>query len=128
MILIKSIEIVEIDRDPVEIVSQISPHESIRVYSEGKPTDISHKVLTEYVRGRVFVNMNGQRINIGMSQKVQELIGLQFEAYENMQAANQKLRTSVAIALRDLNVLKSRLVLIQERSWLTKLVDLFMVG
>jgi len=44
------------------------------------------KIHTEIIKGRRFVNIKGKEICIGMSEEVQELIGLPFEVFENLQS------------------------------------------
>jgi len=43
------------------------------------------QIHTEMIKGRRFVNAKGKQICIGMSKEVQELIGLPFEVFENLQ-------------------------------------------
>ena len=42
-------------------------------------------VVTELVKGRKFVNSRGQKVCIGMTSEVQQLVGLPFEAFDRME-------------------------------------------
>ena len=49
-------------------------------WEKGEPIAIS----TEEVQGQEFINDNGERVVIGMTQVVQDAIGLPMETFENM--------------------------------------------
>jgi hypothetical protein len=85
MILIESIKYFEVDRDPYTLIAQ-EPFGCVPLMTdegaEYKPMD----ALTEFVSGRRFCRpSDGTDIVIGMSKDVRDLIGIQYEAYENLE-------------------------------------------
>jgi hypothetical protein len=100
MILIKNIEYIEVDRDPWEIISKRDPYQSVMVNYGAECIPESIECLTEFVHGRRFVNQSkGLDVVIGMTRDVQNLIGIQYEAWETQEeyitglnTENQKLK------------------------------------
>jgi len=84
VILIKNIEFIETPRDPWEIFVTHLPHEVIPVEGNSGPyAEVS--VLTELVRGRRFLRpSDGTDIVVGLAKDAQNILGLQYEAWENM--------------------------------------------
>jgi len=86
MILIKGIEYIEVDRDPYQILSESLPYQAVMVSNGTECRPESVECLTEFVSGRRFVRpSDGTDVVIGMSKDVSRLIGIQFEAYENIE-------------------------------------------
>lgn len=84
MLAIKSIEVVEIDRDRLVIQERKSIN-NVRVYDTGKkPHMMDVASALEIIEGRRFVNANGKEFCVGMSKQVQDAIGIPFEAFEDM--------------------------------------------
>ena len=83
MIVITKIEYKTTDdyQDRIEIFKFQNPEFDINPL--GHP---EMKIHTEMIKGRRFVNIKGKEICIGMSEEVQELIGLPFEVFENLQS------------------------------------------
>lgn len=82
MICISEIKVVKADRDFL----YLSKIDNVPPFAEviGSPLHEYAEVKTEMVTGKVFVNNNGERICIGMTKQVQDLIGLPFSAFDNM--------------------------------------------
>lgn len=85
MILVKNLEIIETDRDPMEIVSMHLPHDYIPV--NGGEKAIPCKQLRELIRGRRFRRPDGKDMIIGMTRQVQDIIGIQYEAWDTLNEA-----------------------------------------
>ena len=83
MICIKSIEVIEVERDDVEIAYQMWPDDHYFLPDATEP--VAAKFITETVRGRRFRNIDGKEVCIGMTKQVQDAVGLPFEAFENME-------------------------------------------
>ena len=82
MLLIRAINVIQTDLDPITIASALSCS-----YEPMRANYIPPEITTEMVRGRRFVNHQGEEVCIGMSKQVQEAIGLPFEVYDNMQSS-----------------------------------------
>ena len=83
MICITEIKTVDVDRNFI----QITRMENIPAVAPivGSDQEDYAEVKIEMVHGREFINQNGQRVCIGMTQQVQDLIGLPFDAFNNME-------------------------------------------
>jgi hypothetical protein len=81
MIIIKDIDIIEVPTD-----KEIELLHSLRTKVGGRvSTDVA--ILNEAIKGRRFTNQEGKTICIGMTKEVQNLIGLPFEAFDNLEKA-----------------------------------------
>ncbi|MDY6969337.1 MAG: hypothetical protein SVR08_11895 [Spirochaetota bacterium] len=84
MICIAEIKTFHSERDDIYIHKMDNPHfPMMRPVIESDPAEYI-EVKEELVYGKEFINANGERVCIGMSKKVQDLIGLPFEAFDNM--------------------------------------------
>lgn len=84
MICIKSIEVIEVERDDVEVAHFRWPDGYFET-GDYESSPMTADLTYEMVRGRVFRNANGQEVCIGMSKQVQDAIGLPFAVFENME-------------------------------------------
>lgn len=80
MLLIESIKYVEVDNDVWPIHSFSPPN-----YYNNLDEPVEESVVREMVTGRRFVNSRGVEICVGISEEVQNLIGLPFEVFNNME-------------------------------------------
>ena len=82
MLCITEIKVVEANRDLIEIAHM----RGIPFFSELLGSDPVERVAVEreVVHGREFVNSRGERVCIGLSRQVQELIGLPFEVFDDL--------------------------------------------
>ncbi len=87
MILVKNIEVVEVERDPWELLSLTKPYQAVEVFNPGKnvPEFIDTNVFREMVQGQRFRRPDGKELIIGYSKQVEEAVGLPFEIFKNMQ-------------------------------------------
>lgn len=101
MTLISNIEVIETDCDPIEIISRSKGFPDYAPVNGGSDM-VSIERLSELVRGRVFCRPDGSRITIGNTKQAADIIGIQYEAWEEVQercsqyynqwsVANQKL-------------------------------------
>lgn len=89
MIVVKNIEILKTDKDPIELLSTIPPYEPI--WCEGEP--VQHEVLAELIRGRHFHRpSDGAEIVVGVSKQAQEVMGILYESWDELQKANDELQ------------------------------------
>lgn len=84
MIIICNAEYYEVDGD-VGTIYSYDPHQMVRVNGNEA---VYAQVLQEKVKGRRFRNpRDGTDVVVGLSKDVQELIGLQYEAWDNLEKA-----------------------------------------
>ena len=80
MLLIESIKYIEVENDVWPIHSFTAPR-----YYNNHDEPVEESVVHEMVTGRRFVNSHGVEICVGISEEVQNLIGLPFEVFNNME-------------------------------------------
>jgi hypothetical protein len=76
------------------------------------------KVCREIIRGRAFVDRHGRRVCIGVSSKAAEVLGLQYEAWANMDAELERARSELRRA-------NERIYLCERASWWQRLKWVF---
>ena len=87
MIVIKNVEFYETQKDPIEIVSQSGPYEAIEVLSERGNCIVPVSEVREWIYGRRFQRpSDGVDVVLGLSKQAQDVLGLQYKAWENMSA------------------------------------------
>lgn len=91
MILITDIKYRKVDKPFVEI-AKIGPYEPVRMTDENaEPVTMEARaVQSEYIKSRIFTR-HGQEYVIGMDLDSQNLLGLQWEAFDNMEVEIQGL-------------------------------------
>ena len=98
MRLIQSVKYIEVNRDPYEIASATPPGYQVQVNTGEGPRFEDVCVLTELIHGRRFVDpLSGTEVVLGVAKEVQELIGLQYDAYETLE---KEVQTWVACSSR----------------------------
>ena len=95
MIIIKSISYIETPRDTEEVCLREPPETKIPVYTERGAELCEVREIRTLIRGRRFVRpSDGQDIVIGCYPDVERLLGMQYDAWENMEydlrAANKQ--------------------------------------
>ncbi|MCP4408813.1 MAG: hypothetical protein GY807_13830 [Gammaproteobacteria bacterium] len=84
MILIESIKVREVPGEHCNIPRL--PGNGMRAWMGAAPPDsITKEAETETVRGRRYIRPDGTEIVIGMTEQAQDVIGIQYEAWENLQ-------------------------------------------
>lgn len=83
MIVIKNIEFLEVDRDFWEIHHYERDH--ILVRENGAEAMAPVEVIRELIQGYRFMRPDGTEIYVGMSRQVADVIGIQYESWDNMQ-------------------------------------------
>lgn len=108
MLIVKNIEIIEVDRDPWEIVSLTRPFQAIKVFNPGKnrPERIAENIFREMIQGQRFIRPDGQELLIGCSRQAEEIIGIQYEAWGNMSEVREMTRGQLRKAEKELSDLK----------------------
>lgn len=82
MLVIKRVEFFETDRDPLDVLYHSNPN--LPVY--GVNGTIEFELFRELIRGREFVRpSDGKRLVVGCSKEAQEVLGMMYEAWEEMQ-------------------------------------------
>lgn len=86
MIIVKSIEIITVDRDPWEILSLTKPYQAVEVFDPGKnkPSHISSNAFRELISGRRFVKPNGDELLIGCSKQAEDIMGIYYNSWDDM--------------------------------------------
>ena len=103
MLLIKNIEFYETDRDPVQIIRQSGSYEAIQVISDRGGCVVPLSEVRELVYGRRFVRpSDGTDLVVGVSQQAQDVLGLQYEAWQNMSDALDTCQAASAIKSREI--------------------------
>lgn len=106
MILIKNIETIEIDRDPVEILKYNNPFQPVPVNGNTAMEPI--EVIKEFVHGRLFCRpSDGKEINLGMTKQAQDVIGIQFEAWEYLENLLSECRNYANMKNQQIEKIKS---------------------
>jgi len=81
MIVIKNIEVLKtIDDSPIKIVIEKPDSKYTDIKGNAGDDIFTHEI----VYGRKFVKKDGSVIVIGMTKYVQEIIGIQYEAWDNL--------------------------------------------
>lgn len=92
MIVITKIEVLKTNKDFCEIVLLCQdPFVNYIKFEEGNAVDI--KTVREYIKGRRFYNpRRGIDVVLGVSKEVGDILGLQYEAFENLEKGVEHLR------------------------------------
>lgn len=90
MLVVTDVKIAEVPRDYFEH-NIFDVHEAVRCRSAIDPMDSAIKVTREQVRGRQFHHY-GRTYTIGWSRRVQDALGIPFEAFDNMKKDIQHLK------------------------------------
>ena len=108
MICIKEIKVVDVDEDFVMIsrMEGLPPFADLYPYDDDTPLE-TVEVTQEMVHGRWFNNGWGKEVCIGMTQQVQDLIGLPFEAFSNMEATILGMKLKITALLKELDEFKT---------------------
>jgi len=127
MIVIESMKWYEVEHDVAEIMCmKRGDHLMVKHSDETARIPVSAEVLHEVVHGRQFTNpQTGRSIMVGTSKEIGHLLGLQYEAWAEME---HRLRHSDSLIYglqRTLSVQNRTLDTIREAGFLTRLVWLF---
>ena len=100
MLLIKSVEVLEVKGDEAQVVVD---RPSIVAYADYANMPAEEKTLkTEMVRGNRFYDIHGNVTCIGMTKEVEKALKLPFDVYYNMSNAANALERELKIQ-RDVN-------------------------
>lgn len=83
MLCVTEVKIINCDRNVVEIA--IAKGKQHIKFGDSDSPIMPVEFVREVIYGKTFINGNYKKVCIGMSKQVQELIGLPFEVFENMQ-------------------------------------------
>ncbi len=118
MILISKIEYMETDRDPHQIIHCTSPYEGVAVNTDHGKDIVECNELIELVNGVRFCRYGtDDEIVIGMSKQAQDLIGIQYESWENKEKEYSELYSSFTKARNEISFIKNA-GLLRRLSWL----------
>ena len=84
MIIITNIETMEVDADIHQIQQMYKPYEYIPAVIDGAEIGVPAEFVVENIKGRRFFK-NGKEMCIGNSKQAEELIGVQFDAWSELQ-------------------------------------------
>ena len=105
MVCVKSIELVEVDRDRIEFANfpppdvRFQPEELLPVKDIG--------ITREMIKGKVFRNSLGRKVCIGMRKEVQDALGLPFEAFDDLRDQVEQKNLIVKDLLEQINAIKN---------------------
>ena len=123
MLLVKSIEVVEVDREQVEITYY--EKQRARGYCPTEEIEEIESFRREVVQGRRFVNACGREINIGLSSDAEKALGLPFSIFEDMAKSNKELCRVIEVGLDKRLRLQYRLETIKGLSFWERLSRVF---
>lgn len=124
MIVIKSVEFLETNRDPIELLATTPPYSPV-FYGPGPP--IEQEIFKELIRGRRFCRpSDGTDIIVGVSKQAGEVLGIMYEAWDNIEKAYNTEVSKHSITARELYKCKSSLAKILNASFLQRLKWLFL--
>ena len=126
MILIRSIDVIEIDRDPAEILAWNMPGDIIPV--NGGAEAVEYSVMAELVQGRRYVRRDGKEIVIGVTKQAQDIIGIQYEAWGSLQSDYEAARKDLSRTAKELKGCKESLRELHEAGFFRRLKMLFTRG
>ena len=108
MICIKEIKVVDVDEDfiVVHMMDGLLPFATLLQEGDNISQEMV-EVTNEMVHGTRFRNSNGLDVCIGMTQQVQDLIGLPFEAFSNMEATILGMKLKITALLKELDEFKT---------------------
>ncbi len=86
MLVVKNIEVIEVDTNMLRVVHQ----------EEYDMAEETVNITTEMIRGEHFTNARGERFCIGMSKQVEEAIGLPMKIFTNMSSEMETQRITIA--------------------------------
>ena len=113
MILVKNVEVSKIANDVY--VTDFAP-EILMQEGIGSPIPDT-KISSEVVVGRLFMNADGKRIIIGMTKKVQDAIGLPFEAFESQTNTIAHLTTAYSREMKHVEYLSSKVRILESMTF-----------
>ncbi len=126
MLLIKDVQVCRVpDRETFYQYMEDSPVPRDYVPVDGGKDVMPIKIYRELVRGRVFVNRNKQKVCIGMTNEAGEILGLEYEAWENMNRSLDAVRHEVSDLRTKLSQAQTTLTRIHNGSWWVRLKWLF---
>ena len=83
------------------------------------------EVYRELIRGRIFINRNKQKVCIGMTKEVGEILGLEYQAWQNMENSLAETISGKFRMGHDLTMVIHQLDEIKRASWWVRLKWLF---
>ena len=84
MLLVKNIEFVEVDKEFVELLHTRVGNPKFSLHSNKGSTLCTAEEIRELVKGRRFYRPDGAEIIIGCSAQAAEIIGIQYEARDDI--------------------------------------------
>lgn len=82
MIVIKDVEVIETDRDLLEILTTTPPWKPI--YLDEQYEAFDREIVSELVKGRKFVRPSGKEVVIGLTKKMQELLEIGMDCWDRV--------------------------------------------
>ena len=116
MIVIKDLEYYEVPDNIHEVIYQIGGNTFIDVNTQTGPIHMpTIEVRKEVIEGKVFVDQQGNRVVVGLSKDAQNILGLQYEAWENSEKEINTLRKDISQYRRSVNNLTQENLELNER-------------
>lgn len=105
MLLVRKVDIIETDHDIAELQAMSSsPDASVPVNGGRDMEKIS--VIKELVKGRLFRRPDGLDIIVGLSRQAQQVLGLYYEVWDQMETTLYSTREQLFKSQRAINKLR----------------------
>lgn len=105
MIVITEVKCLDVEADMHEIM-HVRPWDFIPL-ADGSSSVEAETVQKEVIKGRRFVRPDGEPMVVGVSQAAQDVIGLQYEAWESLEKDRDLWHTQCVSARLELNQFKN---------------------
>jgi len=106
-IVVTDVKLTEITCFPHKLTTYDKPYLAVSKWANSP--SIEDKYTTEYINGEEFIKPDGKRIVIGMSQAVQNSVGVVMSNFHRMSEDNMRLQASNSRLSDDVYVLESKL-------------------
>lgn len=106
MIVITDVKFMEFDRDEM-ILAFRDPYRGIDVRTHEGYETCSAMELQELVRGRRYVRPDGQELVIGVSKQAQDVIGIQYEAFDTLRKESDRYFTEIISMQEEMRKVRS---------------------
>lgn len=113
MLVVKSIEVVEVNTD----VFFVRRPRGIDKYptSAGGMVALRDEQVVDMVKGRRFINQNGNEFCIGMTRQAQTALGVPFEAIDTMKLALEEAAAQLRTSRKDAEQQRAKVAVLENK-------------
>ena len=102
MKIITDIKVIDVDRDVYEIL-HCKPYETLPCYKNGAFEPTTATDIKELIRGKTFINYQGETIVVGWSKQVEDLLEVPISSLDKLVSDESKRREEILSLQRRLN-------------------------